>query len=84
MLVLPLLARLGWVQLAAPAFHPVGPIVGGALLGIAASLAGGCTVGHSLAGIPLPSVGGLVTSVFIVLGSWSVGCLELRRRARLE
>ena len=54
--------------------------VGGLLLGIGASLAGGCTVGHSLVGIPLLSVGSLVTTVFIVLGSWTVGCFELRRR----
>ena len=53
---------------------------GGALLGIGASLAGGCTVGHSLVGLPLLSPGSLVTTLFIVLGSWTVGYFELRHR----
>lgn len=53
---------------------------GGALLGVGASLAGGCTVGHSLVGLPLLSLGSLVTTLFIVLGSWTTGYFELRRR----
>ena len=53
---------------------------GGVLLGIGASLAGGCTVGHSLVGLPLLSLGSLVTTLFIVLGSWTVGYFELRHR----
>ena len=52
---------------------------GGLALGIGASFAAGCTVGHSLVGIPLLSVGSIVTTVFIVLGSWTVGYAEIRR-----
>lgn len=52
---------------------------GGLLLGVGASLAGGCTVGHSLVGVPLLSVGSLVTTVFILLGTWTTGYFELRK-----
>jgi uncharacterized membrane protein YedE/YeeE len=54
--------------------------VGGLLLGIGASLAGGCTVGHSLVGLPLLSVGSLVTTLFIILGSWTVGYFDMRAK----
>ena len=53
---------------------------GGLLLGIGASLAGGCTVGHSLVGLPLLSVGSLVTTLFMVLGSWTAGYVELKKK----
>jgi uncharacterized membrane protein YedE/YeeE len=53
---------------------------GGLLLGVGASLAGGCTVGHSLVGVPLLSVGSLVTTLFILLGSWTTAYLELRKK----
>ncbi|MCC7264264.1 MAG: YeeE/YedE family protein [Candidatus Latescibacteria bacterium] len=53
---------------------------GGLLLGVGASLAGGCTVGHSLVGVPLLSVGSIVTTVFILLGSWTTGYFELRKK----
>lgn len=53
---------------------------GGLLLGVGASLAGGCTVGHSLVGVPLLSVGSLVTTLFILLGSWTTGYFELRKK----
>ena len=55
-------------------------LAGGVLLGIGASLAGGCTVGHSLVGLPLLSAGSLVTTVFIVLGSWTSGYFEIKNR----
>lgn len=51
-------------------------VAGGLLLGSTSSLAAGCTVGHSLIGVPLLSVGSLVTTVFIILGSWTAGHLE--------
>ena len=65
----------------AEAAHAFG---GGLLLGIGASLAGGCTVGHSLVGLPLLSVGSLVTTVFILLGSWTVGYFEMRGETGLR
>ena len=54
---------------------------GGLLLGVGASLAAGCTVGHSLVGLPLLSVGSIVTTFFIILGSWTVGVFQLGDRA---
>jgi magnesium-transporting ATPase (P-type) len=43
---------------------------GGFLLGASGSLAGGCTVGHGLVGIPLLSLGSIVFTIFAILGSW--------------
>ena len=45
MLILPLLAKPGWVQLTVPAFYPLGAIVGGYLFGLAMAWAGGCAAG---------------------------------------
>jgi hypothetical protein len=53
-------------------------LTGGLLLGSTASLAAGCTVGHSLIGVPLLSVGSLVTTAFMILGSWTGGYIERR------
>jgi uncharacterized membrane protein YedE/YeeE len=53
---------------------------GGVVLGVSASLAGGCTVGHSLVGLPLLSIGSIVTTVFIILGTWTVGWLEMKKQ----
>ncbi len=44
---------------------------GGLLLGISASLAGGCTVGHGLTGIPLLSIASIVFTVAAMLGAWA-------------
>jgi hypothetical protein len=44
---------------------------GGFVLGASASLAGGCTVGHGLTGIPVLSIGSIVFTVFAMLGAWS-------------
>ncbi len=44
---------------------------GGLVLGISTSLAGGCTVGHGLAGIPLLSIGSITFTVFAILGAWA-------------
>lgn len=43
---------------------------GGLLLGIGASIAGGCTVGHGLTGVPLLSLGSISFTVFAILGAW--------------
>lgn len=56
---------------------------GGSLLGVSASLAGGCTVGHSLVGVPLLSAGSLVTTLFILLGTWTTGYFELRKKGSM-
>jgi uncharacterized membrane protein YedE/YeeE len=44
---------------------------GGFVLGASASLAGGCTVGHGLTGVPLLSLGSITFTVFAILGAWA-------------
>ncbi|MCI0550096.1 MAG: YeeE/YedE family protein [Anaerolineae bacterium] len=44
---------------------------GGFILGASASLAGGCTVGHGLAGIPILSIGSIAFTLFAILGVWA-------------
>jgi hypothetical protein len=80
MLVLPFLELLGIVRFSSPAFYPLGATLGGFLFGLAmnwgggfilgasASLAGGCTVGHGLTGIPLLSLGSVVFTGFAIWG----------------
>jgi hypothetical protein len=72
----------------AAAASPLGKIdaiklfFGGIVLGVAASLAAGCTVGHSLVGLPLLSLGSIVTTISIILGTWTVGWFEMRTERR--
>ncbi len=58
--------------------------VGGFGLGVGASLAAGCTVGHGLTGIPLLAPGSIVTLAAIFAGSTLTAVFELRRRAASE
>lgn len=44
--------------------------IGGLLLGFGAQLAGGCTIGHSLTGLSVLSLGSIVTTAGILLGAW--------------
>ena len=41
---------------------------GGFLMGVGAAFAGGCNLGHSLVGVPLLSVGSIVTTVSMAVG----------------
>jgi uncharacterized membrane protein YedE/YeeE len=50
--------------------------VGGFLLGVSSSLAGGCTVGHGLTGIPLLSLGSITFIVFAIFGAWAGVIIE--------
>ncbi len=45
---------------------------GGAAMGIGAAIAGGCNIGHGLSGVPMLSIGSIITLGFIVLGIWLV------------
>lgn len=45
--------------------------VGGVLMGLGAQLAGGCTIGHSLTGLSVLSVGSIVSTASILLGAWA-------------
>lgn len=42
--------------------------VGGLVMGAGAGIAGGCNLGHSMVGVPLLSIGSIVTTVAIVVG----------------
>lgn len=44
---------------------------GGLLMGFGAELAGGCTIGHSLTGLSVLSVGSVVTTASIIGGAWA-------------
>lgn len=59
-------------------------LIGGFGLGAGASLAGGCTVGHGLVGIPLLAPGSIVTLIAIFAGSTLTAIFEVRRRAASE
>ncbi len=54
---------------------------GGLLLGISASLAGGCTVGHGLTGIPLLSIASIVFTIAAMLGAWTGVAMSRKGRA---
>ena len=43
---------------------------GGFVMGVSGSLAGGCTVGHGLTGIPLLSIGSITFTFFAIWGAW--------------
>lgn len=45
---------------------------GGLLMGLGAQLAGGCTIGHSLTGLSVLSLGSVVTTASIILGAWAM------------
>ena len=52
---------------------------GGFVLGATGSLAGGCTVGHGLAAIPLLSLSSILFILFAILGAWFGLLLERRK-----
>jgi len=43
-------------------------VVGGLMMGVGAAIAGGCNLGHSMVGVPLLSLGSIVTTVAIIAG----------------
>ncbi|GAA5065380.1 YeeE/YedE family protein [Roseibacterium beibuensis] len=51
---------------------------GAALMGVGGVLAGGCTVGAGLAGVPTLSVAAILALVSIVAGMWGAGVVEAR------
>lgn len=53
--------------------------LGGILMGWAAAVAGGCNIGNLLSGIPMGSVGSLMTGIFIVIGCWVMAYLMFMR-----
>ncbi len=53
--------------------------LGGLLMGFGAVTAGGCNIGNLLSGIPMGSVGSIMTGIFIVLGCWLMAYLLFMR-----
>jgi uncharacterized membrane protein YedE/YeeE len=56
---------------------------GGLLMGLGAQLAGGCTIGHSLTGLSVLSVGSVVSTLSILLGAWGMAYWLFVRPARM-
>lgn len=54
---------------------------GGLLMGIAAGIAGGCNLGHSLIGVPLLSLGSLTTTLSMLAGVFLAHTLNRRLAA---
>jgi uncharacterized membrane protein YedE/YeeE len=59
-------------------------VSGGLLLGISASIAGGCTVGHGLTGVPLLSLASIFFTMFAILGAWSGVAMPISLKHALE
>lgn len=57
-------------------------VAGGALMGFGAMVMAGCTIGHSLAGVPLLAMSSLVSTAAIILSTWAVAWLLFGRRVR--
>jgi len=55
-------------------------LAGGALMGFGATVMGGCTIGHSLAGIPLLAASSLVSTLAIIASAWVTAWLLFGRR----
>ncbi len=47
-----------------------GLAAGGFVMGAAASISGGCNLGHSMVGVPLLSMGSITTTISMLVGVW--------------
>jgi hypothetical protein len=47
-------------------------LLGGFLMGLGATLAGGCNIGHFLTGLPMLGISSILASVFFILGNWAM------------
>ena len=54
--------------------------IGGLAMGFGAVVAMGCNIGNTLSGIPLLSVGSLVSTAFIILGAWFLAYFLFMRK----
>ncbi len=54
-------------------------LVGGTLMGIGASIAGGCNIGHGLTGISTLALSSVVSTLFTILGVWGATWVIIRR-----
>ncbi|MBN2219171.1 MAG: YeeE/YedE family protein [Kosmotogaceae bacterium] len=54
-------------------------MIGGTMMGAGASLAGGCNIGHFLAGLPTLAISSIIASVFLILGNWTMAYILYRK-----
>jgi len=47
-------------------------LIGGLIMGIGASIGGGCNIGHGITGFSTLALASIVATIFIVLGNWSM------------
>lgn len=57
---------------------------GGLVMGIGASLAGGCNIGHGITGLSALALSSLAATVFAMIGNWSATALVWRRQRDLS
>ena len=55
-------------------------MIGGVFMGIGASVAGGCNIGHFLSGVPQLSLGSWLATLFFILGNWTMAYWLFGRR----
>jgi uncharacterized membrane protein YedE/YeeE len=57
---------------------------GGLIMGAGGMLAGGCLIGHGITGISALSAASVLSTVFIILGSWTMVYLLFMRSPSAE
>lgn len=55
-----------------PAEELLTVFLGSILMGIGAALSGGCNIGHGLTGVSTLAISSIVTTIFILLGNWTI------------
>lgn len=52
---------------------------GGCLMGVGAGISGGCNIGHGLTGVSTLALSSITTTVFIILGTWTMFYFKVMR-----
>jgi hypothetical protein len=55
-------------------------MVGGFLMGIGAVMASGCNIGHALTGVAQMSISSIVSTIFFMLGNWTMAWFMFGRK----
>lgn len=55
---------------------------GGLTMGVGASIAGGCNIGHSITGVSTLGIGSITATLFIMLGCWGMTALIYRAETK--
>lgn len=53
--------------------------IGGCLMGVGAGISGGCNIGHGLTGVSTLALSSIITTIFIVLGTWTMFYVKVLR-----